>query len=843
MAGSTVVVEYDGNDITGNCIFSDAIIEQQMQGAPGTFSIRVKDEDQTLEFTEGKVLTITVDGTPLFGGYVLQVGKQYAFSADFVDDPDAYHNRIWVLTGASYNRLLDFRVLHNAADYLHQIPSVLTSVTDGDLIRDYFPNYFDLPAGLDITTFVDDIRTFSKYTWPQQGETTLRAQLEDFQQYTGALVYIDASFNLHHQAIDTTVKRWGFTDKPMTGNPQRTVTASPASFQDVLIGPSGIVATESIEAIVNDAFVWGGGEFAGDGGTLFARATNATSITNYQRWQYAETHFGEGGFGVQDGVDTRANLIVNGSPGAVGADQNRGLKYPQWEVEATWWAHDVPTLSGVRDHIVPGELVTFSLEVFGDPDPFVLLLPMRTVRITFPNLDPDGNPYVQFDGTFNLQPEDPYRLWRFLLAQKKKVTTIINQSVTNTSTAPLSGAEFSDAPLETPDGAITTFTIAVPYLAGSSRFLVNGLLQRVDIDYTESNPAAGEFELTFAPESTDKPWVEALVGSGGTTAEPPVPGGPLQDLIDGTTTGGTLDLTGYIFHEQAVVDRSMTIIGGTIDGDGVRTRWLDVTAADVTLQGTRMQNAALGSFQEAGLDISADNFIGESLVLTGGPYACARAWVSAQNAQFIHCDMSDGPEVGLLGYQADGTLVDGGRYHDNAAGSDIGNEAGGMKFGLSTNITIRNLEADHNAGPGIWLDVSCDDATVTGNHAHHNTRSGIMFEISDGCTISGNTCNRNGSEPGGNAYESRSGIMVSSSRNATVSGNTVAWNSSVAADIAFVSQNRSPLPHNGNVATANVVRGAITAIAAYTDWADTGGSNTISGNTAVADSDPRIASL
>lgn len=507
MAGSTILIEYDGDDITEHCIFADSSFELEMQGAPGTFSLRLKDTAQALDFTEGKTLVLTVDGTPLFGGWVLQTVFDYAFPADFVDDPEAFRNRIWGLAGAGYNRLFDFRVLRNTSDYLHQIPSINTSIADGELIRTWFDNYFDLD-GLDVTTFVDDVKTFAKYTWLQQGET-MRKQLADFQQYTGALVYIDAEFNLHHHEIDSTVKRWGFTDKPPAGNPLQTVTASPATFQNVLVGPASLQAKESIDSMVNDAFVWGGSQFAGTGGTVFAREDNATSITNHGRWQYAEQHFGELGFGIQSGVDTRADLIVNGPPGAVGADQNRGLRYPQWEVTCQWWAHNVPTKSGIRDHIIPGELVTFSFEVFGESgDPMVLLLPLRTVRISFPNLDPDGDAYVQLEGQFNLQPEDPYRLWRFLLRQKAKITQTITQTVDNDSTSVPYGSNYHDAPSPTPDGVETVFTIPYPYIANTSRLLINGLLQRINIDYSESDPATGEFTLTSAPVSTDNLTVE-----------------------------------------------------------------------------------------------------------------------------------------------------------------------------------------------------------------------------------------------------------------------------------------------------------------------------------------------
>jgi hypothetical protein len=524
MAGSTVEVEYDGVDITGYVIFADATFERVMGGAPGTFEIRCKDELQELDLVPGRKLILRVDGTPHYGGYAFQVGRGYAFPADKVPtDPSEFRNRLWVLRGVDFNILFDKRVLRNTSDYTHQIPD-LTSTSDGDVITNWLDNYLDLPAGLDVTTFVDVIKTFDKYAWKQQG-TKLRETLEELQQFTGALTYIDAGFALHYQEIDTTVKRWGFTDHPVT-TARQSVDASPVEFQDVLVGPRELEAIEDISGMVNDSFVWGGSQWTS--GTVFARARGTTdhvtetsttyiedgsvvsgsSLDTIGPMQYAEVHFGELGYGVKSGVKERAELIVHGSPGAVGGDQQRGLKYPQNQVKASWFAHNVPLLDGDPDHIVPGELVTFSLEVFGSVDPLILLLPMRSVRISFPNLDPDGDAYVQYDGFFGLQPEDPYRLWRFLLQAQKKVTTTINTVVDNDSTAAPPGSSYSDEPSPAVDGSTTVFTIPFPYMAGSSRVLLTGLLLRRGTDYTESDPANGEFTLTTAPSSPDYLWVE-----------------------------------------------------------------------------------------------------------------------------------------------------------------------------------------------------------------------------------------------------------------------------------------------------------------------------------------------
>lgn len=53
-------------------------------------------------------------------------------------------------------------------------------------------------------------------------------------------------------------------------------------------------------------------------------------------------------------------------------------------------------------------------------------------------------------------------------------------------------------PAETPDGAITVFTIP-PYIAGSTLVYINGLIQRITTDYAETSPGTGVITFTTAP--------------------------------------------------------------------------------------------------------------------------------------------------------------------------------------------------------------------------------------------------------------------------------------------------------------------------------------------------------
>lgn len=511
MSGSSILILYGGQDITSAVIFADCSFEAQMGGMPGTFSMRVRDTAQTHSFVTGIGIELQVDGVNIYAGYLTQVGRTYAFPAQSVGaDPSLFRNRVWELRGVNLNVLFDKRVLRNPANYLQQIPNVPGEPWDGQMIRDYLPLYLDVANDdLDMITFVEDVYQFvgrpKGYPLMQQG-SKWRDQINEFLTFSGALCYIDGERNLRYTAIDNTVKRWGFSDKPNNA----TITDSPISYQGSTIGPREIESVEDGSFFANDAFVWGGSSWTPTaGGTVFGRSTDATAIGEHNLWQLAETHFGEEGFGIQSGVDNRAFLITDGPPGAVGADQNRGLKYPQMQFKLAWFGHDVPILPATsgHDHIVPGELVTFTLWVFsedGGTTPWTQLLPCRSTRISFPNLDPTGEPYVRFEGFFGLQVDDPYTLWRFLLKAQQQVSAVAGIStVDNSSTSAPYGAYGAFSPLPMPDGVTTVFTIPFMYISGTSQLFVNGLIQRNGIDYTESGPTTGTFTMTTAPHTGD----------------------------------------------------------------------------------------------------------------------------------------------------------------------------------------------------------------------------------------------------------------------------------------------------------------------------------------------------
>lgn len=501
MPGSAIVIRYNGTDITSSVLFSSASFESQMAAIPGSFEFTVKDDTQVHAFVTGKEITLDIDGMRLFGGYVTQVSEKFAFPVVSTASVANVTARQFVLRGVDYNILFDKLVLRNTADYLHHLPLYAAGSMAGALIRGSLPGFLDVPAGFDLTSEVDDVVSPNPSlaaAWVEQG-STWRKQMEDFAQW-GAVYYLNANKKLVFKDVEALEAHWQFSDKP-----NRYGIPSGYSFKPTIGFREGEF-TEDGTLIVNDALIWGGSEWSN--GIVFARRQNATSIATHGRWQTAETHFAQEGYKIQAGVDRRANVIVNGN--AIASDSpydnpgSRGLVNPQKTARVTWFNRNVPTdpnLANAKSHLRPGDIVTFIMYALGTSaaNPLILTLPLRSVRISFPGLDPNGDGYVQFEGYFGLQVADPWWLWKFIRDRSGQTVNSIIATTDGTGGSVTYGTLGSFDGSPAPDGVTTVFTIPYGYISGTTEVYVNGLRYFRGTNYTESNPVAGQITFSVAP--------------------------------------------------------------------------------------------------------------------------------------------------------------------------------------------------------------------------------------------------------------------------------------------------------------------------------------------------------
>jgi hypothetical protein len=537
-ARSSITITYDGNDITSDVMYQTANFEQNAGAVPGQFSFRVKDIDRTHSFIPGKEITLSLDGQKVFGGILLIVTRTFAFPVVDTGVISNVQERIWDLSGSDYNIWLDKLVLHNPSNYLKAIGVTDGSgsrMYDGEIIRNTMSDYFDVPAGMNLTSEVQDIRRLGnrdngKFFYPTQG-AKWRDVLESMRTLTGATYFIDADKKLHWHPVGKTQHSWGLTDKPGNYTPTQ------------MIGCREVRVAQDGGGMVTDALVWSGNQIYADsdsyqpdgGGLFFTRYPEAPASrkvvdgeeiwtkseeqvdldkqSTWGRWQQAEQHFGQGNSRETGAV--RAFEMVHGPRGAFRGIEG-GLSVPLWDVTASWFGHDVP--GGA--HIPAGYLVNLIFHALGDnAKPMVKFLPLRHSTITFPVIpeDPVGEEtYVKFTGRFGISYSDHRKLWKVLKRGRRSINrfaaanavisryTQVEQADPATPSAP-TGA-FGQLPA-LPEST-TVYATGSAYISGTLRVYLNGLYQRPGLEYFESDPAQGEIEFYTGLLDTDEVFIE-----------------------------------------------------------------------------------------------------------------------------------------------------------------------------------------------------------------------------------------------------------------------------------------------------------------------------------------------
>jgi len=426
------------------------------------------------------------------------------------------------------------------------------------------------------------------------------------------------------------------------------------------------------------------------------------------------------------------------------------------------------------------------------------LLAFVTYQVTWDG-SAAGEPQVETDGQGSLQAEwvvpqaapGPHALSVFPVGH-----------LAGDSSSPVVSSTFTVADPDIPT-ASPLASLVSPYAVEPS--ITPGLLPTTQP--TAAPPAA---KATHAPAAGHAPAPTPRR----VKAPPPDCRISLQGLIDAAPAGSTLIVPACVYRESVTVNKPLTISGkgAVIDGRNssgsvVRSSWMVITSSNVTVTGFTMRYAdnapQTGALQTAN---GVRNVVISNCDLSyahGADVSIGGASYSRVVSCRIHHGGQEGVHVGGSG--GTGNLIANNRIYDNnTAGFNVEVEAGGMKAAGQTDLTVSGNLVYGNDGPGLWCDIHCQGWVVKGNRIYDNAYAGIMFEIGDGATISGNVVWQNGwSKP---AWGWGAGILISSSRNANVYSNTVAWN---AAGISVISQNRSdaPGPVTGDYVHGNTIVG------------------------------------
>jgi hypothetical protein len=257
------------------------------------------------------------------------------------------------------------------------------------------------------------------------------------------------------------------------------------------------------------------------------------------------------------------------------------------------------------------------------------------------------------------------------------------------------------------------------------------------------------------------------------------PGTGIQSVVDGHPPGTTFVLATGVHRSQSITPRTGDVFlgeaGAVLDGEYAleyAISWHDVNnpVRGVVIRGlvferyaTPLQQGTIGG--GGGVDWLIEG--NEVRLSRGGGIEIGSGSRVIDN--YVH----DNEQIGLhIGSPTVGVLVEGNEiaFNNREGLHDMAWEAGGAKFVMTRDLTVRGNYVHDNMGPGLWTDGDNVGTLYEGNVVAGNVGPGIFHEISYEATIRDNLVE-------GNAFGFYfGGILISSSRGVEVTGNTVRGN-------------------------------------------------------------------
>jgi len=357
LIGVPTKIFVNGVEITSHVMWKTASFSAKVNAQSGECTFDVVDRAHDLTFSFGDEVQLYIDGVLRWGGWIVQVNRQFPFS---VMKAPATEARIFHIAGVDYNRFLDRRVLHDSGS-----PNRTWNYPAGtydDTIFNNLWSYFDTTGFTKnihrVGAGVLDIPGVTAKTGGNvaQGGFTMRDCLMHLSWDTGAIFYV------------TPQKVVTYVDADLVSNPY-TLTDQPSGPLDV--GFHDVRIIEDSTEMVNDAIVWGAGK--GSNQVVESRYQSPESQADHGRWQSGNF---TAGIYKQATANAVSRAAVEGSPVSL-----RGAKNPKRAVELLTWS----PVFGI------GDVVNFHDSQFfmppADPDDAPThddVLPIRTMTITWP---------------------------------------------------------------------------------------------------------------------------------------------------------------------------------------------------------------------------------------------------------------------------------------------------------------------------------------------------------------------------------------------------------------------------------------------------------------------------
>ena len=371
---ATVIIRYDGQDITDDVVLVGANFTSQANGTPGTCEFRIKDPGHTYSLTVGKRLTLDINSERVWTGYVSKVSRVYAFPAMDTSEP-ASVTRFLRVEGVDINILFRKRVVFDKARPKNLMGRTYTADNTDDTVAyfDLVEDFLDLSGdNLDTSTLIENVGTINVdhpsnpiapgHPWGDSMRSIIAL--------SNGVFYIDPDRRVVLTDVDTPNAPFDLSDDPA----------------DSAVGYREMEVLYNASNMINDCIVWGAG--AGSGTMVYSREEDATSIATHGRWQYGEFR---GDMYKQGTVNRRADSIVQGS-----AQSKRGAKDDQVSVVCSVFQ------PGLR----VAQKVDFTSAAFGFQD----VLPIRRMTVSF--IGPTQPKYQIMAGHEIDMPWGFFDIWR-----------------------------------------------------------------------------------------------------------------------------------------------------------------------------------------------------------------------------------------------------------------------------------------------------------------------------------------------------------------------------------------------------------------------------------------------
>lgn len=152
------------------------------------------------------------------------------------------------------------------------------------------------------------------------------------------------------------------------------------------------------------------------------------------------------------------------------------------------------------------------------------------------------------------------------------------------------------------------------------------------------------------------------------------------------------------------------------------------------------------------------------------------------------CSFHHNGQIGVKMNGANPSLINTDIGWNNQQGFATGWEAGGAKFGNTSNLLVKLNHVHDNLGEGLWTDTNNINTTYEQNIVENNLSGGIMHEVSYSALIKNNTVR--GNAAGVLVWLENAQILIQNSSNVEVVSNTVVVPATGGNGITLVNQTR-----------------------------------------------------